>query len=67
VWGVPNEDVHKLHELVMKAKDLLEKGMKSVRTPVITAEIQAAFAELREHMRYMKRRWFTIPPQFASI
>ncbi|MDR3114173.1 MAG: hypothetical protein LBU25_01475 [Treponema sp.] len=62
-WGVPPDEFAALQTLFGNAQGLLQKAMdEAERTHVITVECQAAFAALKEKMRFFRDRYFKIPP-----
>jgi hypothetical protein len=63
VWGVPADQFAALETLFGSADALLQKAADDAeRTHVITVECQAAFAALKEKMRFFRDRYFKIPP-----
>jgi hypothetical protein len=62
-WGVPQDQYNELADLFDTAQELLYKAMdEAERTHVITVECQAAFKALTAKMRFIRDRWFKIPP-----
>jgi hypothetical protein len=62
-WGVPLSQYTALLNLVTAASKALDKAMSETeRTPVVTAQCAAAFAELKEKMRFFKKHYFLEPP-----
>jgi hypothetical protein len=66
-WGVPQEKYNELLGLFDTAQALLRQAMdKAERTHVITVACQAAFKALKEAMRFIKDRYFKMPPLSES-
>ncbi|MDR2519011.1 MAG: hypothetical protein LBD13_06320 [Spirochaetaceae bacterium] len=61
-WGIPNTVITALHDLITAAQDALDLASPALRTPVLTARVNAAFAALEAHMREIKDRYFKQPP-----
>jgi hypothetical protein len=61
-WNIPTADKTELQTLTGDAQILLEQAQSSARTPVITAECKAAFEGLTSKMRFIKGRYFLVPP-----
>jgi hypothetical protein len=62
-WSVPAEQFAELKALFEKAELLLQKAMDiAERNHVTTVECQAAFAALKEKMRFFRDRYFKLPP-----
>jgi hypothetical protein len=62
-WGIPGEDFTELGGLYSTAQTSLRKAQDDAeRTHVITVECQGAFKALTAKMRYMRDRFFKIPP-----
>jgi hypothetical protein len=61
-WNIPQPEQQALQELTSTAQIIFETAQSSARTAVITAECKAAFEALIEKMRFVKGRWFLVPP-----
>jgi hypothetical protein len=61
-WNIPVPDKTELQGLTGEAQILLEQAQSSARTPVITADCKAAFEALTSKMRFIKGRYFLVPP-----
>jgi hypothetical protein len=61
-WNIPPEEVTKLSDLYNAATTLLYEAMSKDQTKTITAQCQAAFKALEEQMRFLKNRYFFVPP-----
>jgi hypothetical protein len=62
LWGIPDALVQELIQAIMEAQAALDAASPAIRTPVLTARVEAAFAKLEAAMRYMKDRYFKKPP-----
>ena len=60
--GVDSNDIAHLLDLRNAALNLYTAAYDADRTPAMTAELNAAFDLLREHMMFMKERYFHTPP-----
>jgi hypothetical protein len=61
--GIPADQFAELETLYGNAQTLLQQAMdEAERTHVITVECQAAFAAMKEKMRFFRDRYFKIPP-----
>ncbi|MDR2519291.1 MAG: hypothetical protein LBD13_07790 [Spirochaetaceae bacterium] len=49
-WGIPNTVITALHDLINAAQDALDQASPALRTPVLTARVNAAFAALEAHI-----------------
>lgn len=61
-WGLPAADVQELTSLTDAAAALLDQAMSAERTAVITAQCNEAFDFLKAKMRFIKERYFHVPP-----
>ena len=62
-WGVPAAEYAELETLFNAAQSLLQKAQNEAeRTHVITVECQAAFKALTGKMRFLRDRYFKMPP-----
>jgi hypothetical protein len=62
-WNVPPGEVQELSALVEDADTILAMAKnETTRTPVVTAQCRETFRRLEEKMRYIKKRFFYIPP-----
>jgi hypothetical protein len=61
-WGIPSAQVSALDTLILTAQNALHATEGAGRGPVATAACKAAFAALVEKMRYLKERYFFVPP-----
>ena len=61
-WNIPSADQTELVTLSGTARTMLEQAQSSARTPVITEACREAFAALIEKMRFIKSRFFVVPP-----
>jgi hypothetical protein len=62
-WGVPQDQYNELSDLFDTAQELLYKAMdEAERTHVITVQCREAFEALTAKMRFIRDRWFKVPP-----
>jgi hypothetical protein len=62
-WGIPTEEYNEFGTLVFTARDALQKAQSETeRTPVVTAQCNAAFKALTDKMRFFKSHYFLVPP-----
>jgi hypothetical protein len=62
-WGIPSTVIQELDVLQQTAENALTTAKnETTRTPVATARCKAAFGELVDKMRDIKRRYFLSPP-----
>lgn len=61
-WLIPPQDLTDLVSLTGTAEEVLQKAMSSERTQAITEQCREAFVELEAKMRFIKKRFFYVPP-----
>jgi hypothetical protein len=62
-WSIPTAKITELITVFDTAQDIfLKASSDSERTPVVTAQCNAAFKALEDAMRFMKAHWFLVPP-----
>jgi hypothetical protein len=62
-WGIPAAQITELVALFNTAQYiLLQASSESERTPVVTAQCNAAFKTLEAKMRFFKKHYFLVPP-----
>jgi hypothetical protein len=61
-WEIPTAEVVALSALITAAQAALAKVQSSERTTVSTAVCKMAFDALVEKMRFIKRKYFFVPP-----
>jgi len=61
-WGVPEDVIADLNAKTLVAQAAFNEGLTKDRTTVLTAKINAAFKDLTDLMRFIKKRWYHIPP-----
>ena len=61
-WGVPEDVIADLSTKTLAAQAAFNEGLTKDRTKVLTAKINTAFKELTDLMRFIKKRWFHMPP-----
>lgn len=61
-WGVPAADGGELQTMITAAQGLLDMAMSADRTATITAQCNEAFDFLKAKMRFIKERYFHVPP-----
>ena len=62
LFGVPATLIAELNDQAVVVRNLMATAITSARTPILTAQIQAAVRELEVKMRFIKNRWFHKPP-----
>jgi len=61
-WKVDEDKITELNTLTLNAEAAYNEAMTKDRTTVLTAKVNMAFEKLTDAMRYLKKRWFLIPP-----
>jgi hypothetical protein len=62
-WGIPDAQITEFVTLFNTAQTALLKAQSETeRTPVVTAQCNAAFKALTDKMRFIKAHYFLIPP-----
>lgn len=61
-WGIPAADTTELQTMTGTAQGLLDLAMSAERTATITAQCNEAFDYLKAKMRFIKERYFHVPP-----
>jgi hypothetical protein len=62
-WGIPAAQITELITLFEAAQVILMKASSETeRTPVVTAQCNAAFKALEDKMRFFKSHYFLLPP-----
>jgi hypothetical protein len=61
-WNISEAETAEFDDLVEDAENALAKAQSSQRTAVITAQCKAAFEAMIAKMRFLKSRFFLVPP-----
>jgi hypothetical protein len=61
-WGIPPAEVTAFGDRIREAQNILASAMSAERTAVITAQCKAYFDALTTKMRFLKERYFLVPP-----
>jgi hypothetical protein len=61
-WGIPTAQADALEALIIAAQAALNATQGAGRGPVATQNCKTAFADLVEKMRFIKERYFFVPP-----
>jgi hypothetical protein len=61
-WNVPPAEVTEFEALTVKAKEVLDVAVSSLRNMVVTERCRGAFDALIAKMRFIKNRFFFVPP-----
>jgi hypothetical protein len=65
-WGIPQEILQELTQLVMEAQAALDAAPPTKRTTVLTAKVVAAFDKPEAKMRFIKEHYFLKPPRATA-
>ena len=61
-WKIPSADIGAMEELTQDAEIIFNRIMAAERNTITTARCNETFGKLITHMRYVKNRYFFVPP-----